>query len=232
MALRIFETDPNAKPKQSFSDDTVGRFHGGKQENGIPVALSEWRVTTGDPAVADAIAQLMGGTPVETDSTSENFIEVLTTKDKVKVILSGSDAISSDLKLWNGSALIHHCDGVEFLSPEEDKGKPCRCPELMEDRKAAAKAKRGPSPSIAVSFRLAEDYDLGLFKLQTGSWKLAEVLYQVENALDKIGGEVLCSIELELVEYTTKKGRDVSYRKPVIRVLKAWSDAIADEPAY
>ncbi|MFB6535099.1 hypothetical protein ACFCY8_26450 [Streptomyces noursei] len=231
MAIRIFETDPSAKPKATFSDDTVGRFHGGKQENGIPVALSEWRVTTGDPEVAAAVAQLMGGTPVETDSTSENFIEILTERDKVKVVLSGPDAISSDLKLWNGSALIHHCDGIEFLSPDEDKGKRCRCPELMEDRKAAAKAKRGPSPAIAVTFRLAEDYDLGLFRLQTGSWKLAEVLHEVENALDRVGGETLAELSLELVEYTTKKGRDVSYRKPVIRVLKSWSDAIA-EPKF
>lgn len=228
MAIRIFETDPNAKPKATFSDDTVGRFHGGKQENGIPVALPDWRVTTGDPDVAAAITQLMGGTAVETDSTSENFIEILTERDKVKVVLSGSDAIASDLKLWNGSALIHHCDGVEFLSPDEDRGKPCRCPALMDDRKAAAKSKRGPAPSIAVTFRLAEDYDLGLFKLQTGSWKLAEVLHEVENALDKIGGEALCSLELELVEYTTKKGRDVSYRKPVIRVLKSFNEAIAE----
>ncbi|MEU7642075.1 hypothetical protein AB0C11_39685 [Streptomyces sp. NPDC039016] len=228
MAIRIFETDPNAKPKATFSDDTVGRFHGGKQENGIPVALPDWRVTTGDPDVAAAITQLLGGSVVETDSTSENFIEILTERDKVKVVLSGPDAISSDLKLWNGSALIHHCDGVEFLSPDEDRGKPCRCPALMDDRKAAAKSKRGPAPSIAVTFRLAEDYDLGLFKLQTGSWKLAEVLHEVENALDKIGGEALCSLELELVEYTTKKGRDVSYRKPVIRVLKSFNEAIAD----
>jgi len=227
MALRIFETDPDARPKATFSDDTVGRFHGGKQENGVPVALAEWRVTTGDPDVAAAISQLMGGTPDETDSTSENFIEVLTGTSKVQVVLSGADAIKSDLKLWNGSNLIHHCDGVEFLSPDEDRGKPCRCPELMEDRKAAAKSKRGPSPSISVTFRLAEDYELGLFRLQTGSWKLAEVLHEVENGLDRIDGEALCSLELELVEYTTKKGRDVSYRKPVIRVLKSWSDAIA-----
>ncbi|MFJ7588424.1 hypothetical protein ACIQZO_13765 [Streptomyces sp. NPDC097617] len=231
MALRIFETDPNAKPKGSFSDDTVGRFHGGKQENGIPVALSEWRVTTGDPEVADAIAQLMGGSAVETDSTSENFIEILTTTNKVKVVLSGPNAISSDLKLWNSSQLIHHCDGVEFLSPDEDRGMPCRCPALMEDRKAAAKSKRGPSPSISVLFRLAEDYDLGLFRFQTGSWKLAEVLHEVENALEKVGGEALATIELELVEYTTKTGRDVSYRKPVIKVLKSWSDAVA-EPTF
>ncbi|MFF4392403.1 hypothetical protein ACFY0G_37480 [Streptomyces sp. NPDC001552] len=228
MALRIFETDPNAKPKQSFSDDTVGRFHSGKQVDNLPVALAEWRVTTGDPEVAAAIAQLMGGAPVETDSTSENFIEILTTTNKLKVVISGTDAITSDLKLWNGNALIHHCDGVEFLSPDEDRGKPCRCPELMEDRKATAKAKRGPAPSISVTFRLAEDYDLGLFRFQTTSWKLAEVLHEVENALDKVGGDALCTLELELVEYTTKKGRDVSYRKPVIHVLKSWSDAIAD----
>ncbi|MFI0262069.1 hypothetical protein ACH4OW_23865 [Streptomyces sp. NPDC017056] len=231
MALRIFETDPNAKPKATFSDDTVGRFHGGKQENGIPVALDRWRVTTGDPEVAAAVAQLMGGTPEETDSTSENFIEILTEQDKVKIVLSGPDAITSDLKLWNGSALIHHCDGVEFLSPDEDRGKPCRCPELMEDRKNAAKSKRGPSPSIAVAFRLAEDYDLGLFRLQTGSWKLAEVLHEVENALDRVGSEALAELSLELVEFTTKKGRDVSYRKPVIRVLKSWNDAIAEPTA-
>ncbi|MFI7357155.1 hypothetical protein ACIBTP_24870 [Streptomyces avidinii] len=231
MAMRIFETDPSARPKATFSDDTVGRFHGGKQENGIPVALAEWRVTTGDPEVADAIAQLMGGAPVETDSTSENFIEILTTTNKLKIVLSGSDAITSDLKLWNGSALIHHCDGVEFLSPDEDRGKPCRCPELMDDRKAAAKAKRGPAPAIAVTFRLAEDYDLGLFRFQTGSWKLAEVLHEVENALDKVSGEALATIELELVEYTTKKGRDVSYRKPVIRVLKSWNEAVT-EPTF
>ncbi|MFD4833740.1 hypothetical protein ACFWPV_28425 [Streptomyces uncialis] len=228
MALRIFETDPDAMPKNTFSDDTVGRFHGGKSVDGIPVPLPEWRVTTGDGDVADAIAQLMGGTPEETDSTSENFIEIMTERDKVQVVLSGPDAIASDLKLWNGSALIHHCDGVEFLSPDADRGKACGCPALMEDRKAAAKAKRGPSPSISILFRIAEDYDLGLFRLQTGSWKLAEVLHEIENALNKVGSEALCVLELELVEYTTKKGRDVSYRKPVIRVLKSWSDAIAD----
>ncbi|MER6364965.1 hypothetical protein [Kitasatospora sp. NPDC001527] len=226
--MRIFETDPDAKPRATFSDDTVGRFHSGKSVDNLPVALDEWRVSTGDPEVAEAIAQLLGGTPEETDTDKENFIIVDTDAAKVRVIIDGAAAISSDLKLWNGSALIHHCDGVDFLSPEEDKGKPCRCPELMVDRKAAAKAKRGPSPSVSVTFRLADDPDLGTFKFVTGSWKLAEVLYEVENALDRIGTEALCSLELERVEYTTKRGRDVSYVKPVIRVLKSWNDALAD----
>ncbi|GGR71283.1 hypothetical protein GCM10010252_06990 [Streptomyces aureoverticillatus] len=231
MGLRIFETDPDAMPKNTFSDDTVGRFHAGRLVNGVPEQLSEWKVTTGDPEVAAAVAQLMGGQPEETDSTSENFIEVLTSQSKVKIVLSGADAVTSDMKLWNGSNLIHHCDGVEYLSPDEDRGKSCGCPALMEDRKAAAKSKRGPAPSIAVTFRLAEDYDLGLFRFQTGSWKLAETLHEIGNALDKVNGEALAELSLELVEYTTKKGRDVSYRKPVIRVLKSWNDAVA-EPTF
>ncbi|MFE5896867.1 hypothetical protein ACFQ67_05515 [Streptomyces sp. NPDC056488] len=232
MALRIFETDPDAMPKGGFSDDTVGRFHSGRSVNGIPEALSEWKVSTGDPEVAAAIAQLMGGKPVETDAQSENFIEIFTDAKRVKVVLSGPDAISSDMKLWNGNVLIHHCDGVEFLSPETDRGKACGCPRLMEDRKAAAKAKRGPSPSISVLFRLAEDYDLGLFRFQTGSWKLAEVLHEIGNALDKVKGEAFAELALELVEYTTKKGRDVSYLKPTVKVLKSWSDAVAEPTPY
>ncbi|MFJ2907805.1 hypothetical protein [Streptomyces sp. NPDC087212] len=228
MAIRIFETDPDAKPKGTFSDDTVGRFHSGRSVNGIPEALAEWKVTTGDPEVAAAISHLMGGQPNETDSTSENFIEVQTDAKRVKVVLSGPDAISSDMKLWNGNVLIHHCDGVEFLSPDQDRGKACGCPSLMEDRKAAAKSKRGPAPSISVLMRLAEDYDLGLFRFQTGSWKLAEVLHEIGNALDKVDGEALVELSIELVEYTTKKGRDVSYYKPVVKVLKSWNDAIAE----
>ncbi|WP_328695748.1 recombination directionality factor [Streptomyces sp. NBC_00342] len=228
MAIRIFETDPDAKPKGSFSDDTVGRFHSGRSVNNVPEALAEWKVTTGDPDVAAAIAQLMGGQPVETDSTSENFIEILTDTKRIKAVLSGPDAIASDMKLWNGNVLIHHCDGVEFLSPDQDRGKACGCPSLMEDRKAAYKAKRGPGPSISILFRLAEDYDLGLFRFQTGSWKLAEVLHEIGNALDKVGAEALAELGIELVEYTTKKGRDVSYFKPVVKVLKSWNDAVAD----
>ncbi|MGW3229404.1 recombination directionality factor [Kitasatospora sp. NPDC001095] len=229
MAMRIFETDPDAKPAGTFSDDTVGRFHSGKQdEEGVPVALNEWRVSTGDPEVASAVSQLFGGTPEETETDKENYIVVDTSTAKVKVIIDGASAISSDLKLWNGSNLIHHCDGVEFLSPEDEAGTPCGCPPLMVDRKAKAKVKRGPSPSISVMFRIADDPDLGIFRFQTGSWKLAEVLHEIENQLDRIGSEALCSLELERVEYTTKNGRDVSYVKPVIRVLKSWNDVVAD----
>jgi hypothetical protein len=235
MALRIFETDPDAQPKQrtSYTDDTVGRFHSGTTEldakgQTIPVSLEQWRITTGDPAVADAVAQLYGGKPVETDSTSENFIEVLTSVEGVQIILDGPTAIRSDMKLWNRSKLVHHCDGVEFLSPDDKAGRPCGCPPLFAQRKQEAKDFMGPKPDIRVTFRLADDPELGKFRFQSGSWTMAEVLYQYEDALDRIGGEAVATMRLELVEYTTKKGRNVSYRKPVLDNIRSYNAAIAE----
>ncbi|MFD7611005.1 hypothetical protein [Streptomyces sp. NPDC059828] len=233
--LTIFETDPNAKPepKKTFSDDTVGRFHSGRQVDDVPEVLSEWRISTGDPVVAQAVAQLFGGEPIETDSRGENFIDVFTDRDSVPIVLDGPKSIYADLKLWNRSKLVHHCDGTRFLSPDEKKGKPCNCPELFAERKQAAKDFIGPSPSITVTFRLADDPELGRFKFQSGSWVMASVLHEYENALSAIDGPALAELTLELVEFTIKKGKNkglnVSYYKPVIEVLKSYNDAIADE---
>ncbi|OKI00156.1 hypothetical protein A6A06_23610 [Streptomyces sp. CB02923] len=235
MALTIFDTDPNAKPKpkQTFADDTVGRFHSGHQIDGQPEVLSEWRISTGDPMVAKAVAELFGGTPVETDSTAENFIDVFTSRESVPVVLDGPGAIHADMKLWNRNKLVHHCDGSVFLSPDERKGTPCACPELFAERKQAAKDLMGPSPSITVTFRLADDLELGKFKFQTSSWVMASVLHEYENDLEDTNGPALCDLSLELVEFTIKKGKNkglnVSYYKPVVKVLKAYSDAIAEE---
>ncbi|MDX2390199.1 hypothetical protein NJL88_08990 [Streptomyces sp. DK15] len=235
MALKIWDTDPNNKPKprQTFSDDTVGRFHSGRAVDGQPEALSEWRISTGDPEVAKAVAQLYGGEPIENEeSTSENYIDVFTEQESILVVLDGPSAIYSDLKLWNRNKLVHHCDGVSYLSPDERKGSACGCPEIFAERKQAAKDYMGPSPSITVTFRLADDYDLGKFKFQSGSWGMAEVLHEYDNALSRVKGEALCELTLELVEFTIKKGKNkglaVSYYKPVIKVLKSYNAAIAD----
>ena len=45
--------------------DIVGRVRSGAQIQGRPVALQEWRFTTGDPDVAAAVAEKYGGTPQE-----------------------------------------------------------------------------------------------------------------------------------------------------------------------
>jgi hypothetical protein len=223
MALRIFETDPDARPKpRQFAEDFVGRFRSGRMVGNRPDSLATWRVTTGDPDVADTVARLMGGTPAEWETSGEDFHEVLTDTDAAMVVIDGPSALSADMKLWGRSGLIHHCDGIEFLSPEEDRGQPCGCPPLMEDRKAQAKSGRGPQPNTNLIFRLADAYDLGKFRFQSTSWKLAEVVHEIDAALSRHSGEVLAELSLELVEYTTKSGRDVSYRKPVVKVLKPY----------
>lgn len=236
MATRIFETDPDAKPKPrvSYSKAEVDFFlRSGMQVPNAkgklePTSLAEWRVTTGDPEIADAVSQLLGGVPQEWDTPKDDALQVLTTSAKVQVVLSGSGAIQDKLILWGRQGPVHECDGMYFLSPEEDAGTPCGCPSLLADRKAQARAGRGPAPHTTVSFRLAEDYDLGAGQFTSTSWDLLTTLHEVRNDLDRIDGEALCELSLELVEYDTKAGRHVEYRKPVITVIKSWSDAIAD----
>lgn len=236
--FNLWATDPENKPtpRESFKDDTVGRLHSGyMDETGRkpkPVALSEWRFSTGERAVADALAQLFGGTPAENEeSTSENFIDVFSSATKVPVIIE-PDGIDADMKQWVNGKLIHHCDGVEFLSPDEKRGQSCGCPALFAERKQAAKDYQGPNPSITVTFRLADDPDLGKFKFVTSSWTLAAVLHEALGDLDRVGQTALAYLELEYVEYTPTKGpmrnKLVSYTKPVIRVAKPYNEAIAD----
>ncbi|MFJ4794004.1 recombination directionality factor [Kitasatospora purpeofusca] len=233
MRTQIWDTDPDAKPKprQTFSDDLAFRFRAGRMLNDRPVTLAHWRVTTGDPEVADAIAQLMGGKPEEWETSKEDFLEVLTTSESVKVVINGVKDIDSRFVLWGRSGgPIHECDGVNFLSPEEDAGTPCGCPALLADRKAQSRSGRGPSPQTKITFRLAEDYHLGKGQLTSTSWELVKVLHEIDDALDSVSGEALCSLTLELVEFTTSSGQAVSFRKPVIKVLKAYNEAIADDP--
>lgn len=242
LAVRIFETDPDAKPKPRAVSDVVGRFRSGRVEGRQPVALDEWRVTTGDPEVADAVAKIMGGTPEEWETQGEDNLEILTDADSVKVIVDGPSALDTDLKLWGmAGAIIHHCDGVAFLSPEEDAGKACGCPELLSERKALAKSGRGPKPDTRITFRLADAPHLGKFRMQSGSWDLVRVIHEYANALEDVDGPALCVLKLETVSFVPKggpmKGKTVSYKKPTLTVrgpapAAAVAAVVEDEPPF
>jgi hypothetical protein len=234
MALRIFDTDPEAKPKprkpQTTYERPVFQFRSGMQVDRKPVSLAAWRVLTDDPSVAQGIAELLGGRPEEYDPTKDMNLHVLTESESVDIVIAGSRAIEDKLILWGPGGPIHECDGEFFLSPAEDKGQPCGCPATLAERKDLAKRRRGPSPSINVTFRLAGlGYELGAGKLIATAWSLAEVIHEVKEALDQVEGEALCRLTLELVKYTNKAGINVEYRKPVITVLGSYNDAIADE---
>ena len=103
MALKIFGTDPESqpKPRQRFSDDIVGRFRSGHTLNGRPSALDDWRVTTGDPEVASAIYDLLGGdAPQKWDAKGEDDLEVFTASKEVEIILEGEKALRQSMLLW------------------------------------------------------------------------------------------------------------------------------------
>ncbi len=222
MALRIFETDPDAapKPRNPFMDDVVGKFKGGKLMGRRPVALSEWRVVSDDEDVADRVTELFGGeVDVSPDEEARDRYEVLTSAASVEIVIEAAGDLRSRMALYGNNGPIHVCDGAYFVAghPAEDKvGEPCGCPRSLADRKAEAKAGTGPKPDISLRFRLASDPDLGYFLFTTGSWSLVNDLAEIERGLE--AAPVRAVLRLELVEYTTKKGRDVSYTRPVVEI--------------
>lgn len=214
MAINIFKVDPNAK-SQRFSDDIVGRFRSGAQVNGRPLALEEWRVTTGDPEVAKAVQDMLGGDdPQEWATQTEETLEVFTKSKTLEVVFDGPGAIRSGMVLWGRNGIIHQCDG-------EVTTEGTACPQAgktVKERKEAAKAGHGCEPNIQVYFRLAEDPDLGKFKFFSGSWTLAEDIGDAEAALERIDGPARGTLTLEVVEYTTKAGQHRRFTKPVVKV--------------
>lgn len=240
----IWDADPDAAPKDmpSFSDDTVGRFRSGRLVKSgrteTPEALNEWRVTTGDPTVADKIAALFGGTPEEWDPEKEDRLEVLTTSKTVQIVIEPDGVDASFKQFVPGAGLTHHCDGFKYLSPEEDRGTACGCPSLIAERKMKATQMRGPKPSVDVTFRLLDAPDLGKFRFNSGSWKLVEALGPLFADLDDHGNStegdnpgkpVRASLTIENVSYVPKKGpragQTVSYNKPVIKVFGQYNEA-------
>jgi hypothetical protein len=242
MALRIFDTDPDAKPRKRETKATYERpvfqFRSGMQvfnkakRRLEPVSLANWRVLTDDPTVAQGISELMGGTPEEYDQTKAMHLHVLTESPSVEIVIAGSRAIEDKLIQWGQGGPVHECDGEYSLLPD-DRGEPCGCPRIMSERKELARKRppKGPSPSINVTFRLAgAGYELGAGKLIATAWSLAEVIHEVKDALDQVDGEALCRLEIEHVEYIDKATQEKrEFRKPVITVLGSYNDAIAEE---
>lgn len=219
MGLRLFETDPDAapKPRNRFADDLVGRFRSGYTINKRPAALEQWRVTSGDPEVADRIAELFGGEPQDWDATGEDNLEVFTDATSVSVILDGPSALRQEMVLWGRSGAIRRCDGVEQKGDGKE-GAPCECPASFSERKDAAKAGTGCQPNITIYFKLADEPELGRFRFTSGSWSLVKDIGDAERKLESIDGPALANLQLEVVEYETG-GRKRKFTKPVVDVI-------------
>jgi hypothetical protein len=238
MALKIWGTDPEAqpKPRQRFADDVVGRFRSGHQLGGQPASLDEWRVTTGDPEVADKVYELLGGdAPQSWETKGEDNLEVFTAVPEVEIILADPKALRQRMVLWSRQGkLVIDSDGETYAD-----GTPDPDAELtFAERKKKGQDGLGPSPQIEVYFRLAAEPDLGIFKYQTSSWSLASDLVrnQTEEELAEIDGPTLATIGIEEVSFVAKngprKGQTVTYNKPVLTIKGAApASESTDEPA-
>ncbi|MFI0716621.1 hypothetical protein ACH4SK_39780 [Streptomyces inhibens] len=203
----------------SIRREVVGQFQFGCVIDNRPVALPDWRVTTDDSGVAAEVARIVGGRTESALINGSDPLEVVTESPSVQV---GPGGIATHMKLWGSRGLMHHCDGVVFLSPDGARGRPCGCPRLMADRKEQAKLGRGPQSNTVAIFRLAGNYDMGDFRFQSISWKLAETVRDVRGELAALDDSTLCELSLEAVEFGTKSGRRVSYYKPVVKALGPW----------
>jgi hypothetical protein len=217
--LKIWGQDPEAqpKPRQRFADDVVGRFRSGHQLSGRPAALEDWRITTGDPEVADKVYDLFGGhAPQDWETKGEDSIEVFTAVPEIEVLIEDASKLRQRMVLWSRAGkLVIDSDG------ETD-------PDAMlsfQERKKKGQDGLGPSPQIEVYFRLAEEPDLGIFKFQTGSWSMAQDIPRdgTVEALEEIGGPAKATLALEKVSFIAKNGpragQTVEYTKPVLKIV-------------
>lgn len=222
--LKIFGTDPETqpKPRTSFADDVVGRFRSGYQIDGTPAALTDWRVTTGDPVVADKVFDLLGGdAPQEWAAKGEDKLEVFTASNEIEIIIPGPKSVRQRLVLWGRSGKpIYSTDGAT-----KDDGTPDPDADLsFAERKQKGRDETGPTPDVDVYFKLVGEEDLGIFQFKTGSWSIVQD-FAYDGTIEKlaeIDGPTRAVLKLEEVSFVAKngprKGQTVNYTKPVLKI--------------
>lgn len=203
------------QPEKKASADFVGRLRSGMVANGRPVALTTFRLTTGDKDVANKIADLYGGEPEEWETKSDEFWQVITDVSSVDVIIDSPDAVSAKMTLWGRNAKVRSCDGTV-----QDDGSACACPSSLSDRQAAGRAGTACNPDIFIAFHLADAPEIKL-KFATGSWQMAKEIGAVQDALERVGGAARATLSLQPVEYVTKAGEQRRYTKPVLKIIGA-----------
>lgn len=218
MAINIFDATNNA-PRKNI--DVVGRFRAGHTLGKRPMSLSEWRVTSDDPSITKAIADLYGGESQSWDNERQPY-EVFTTEASIPVIV---ERVFSSMTLWGRNGLIRRCDGQTLSFPEENAGEPCpECSKhkTLADRKEAAKKGTGCEPDINIRFRLTDAPDLGIFEFRSSSWSLAQDIGNVEEALSDFDGRAYGTLTLTPVEFTQKDtGLLRKFTKTVINLTEA-----------
>jgi hypothetical protein len=240
MPLKIFrdengENAPKTKGDSGgFADDLVGRFRSGYVDKtgrkDRPVGLQQWRVTTGDPSVADAVVDLLSAPNGvgEWETSGEDNLEVFTESDSVEILLEDARALRQQMVMRTLKGVLYRSDGETIFWPPEKKGEPDpQADQTFKERKAASKDGTGADAQVELYFRLAENPDLGIFKFQSGAWTLVsdlsfnETEEEIAEFFEKNPGEKLkATLALEEVSFVAKSGKmageTVTFTKPTI----------------
>lgn len=220
-------TNPNAGTEATESSDVVGRLRSGYQINGEPASLANFRVTTGDQAVLDAIIEAFGvdttkpnGGTGEWEATGEDYLEVFTTTSSVNIILaSANDYKASLTRRTRDGEFMYATDGEVITAVGEDYedeyevgDKDPQDGQDLETRKAKAKKGLGSSPDIRVRFQIEGFEQLGTFEFRTGGWSL--VHNDPEPKLRSLpDGPIKAVLKL-----TTVEGKKFTWTKPELLV--------------
>lgn len=217
MPINIFANAESTEAPPS--SDIVGRFRAGRQLQGRPMSLQTWRITTGDPAVASEVAELLGAVegPQEWDTKTDERLEVITEASSVDVIFDNAKAIRSEMVLWGRKGKLRSCDGITQAAKDGQPSKPCECPSSVSDKMQAAKDGTGCEPSISYLFRLADAPELGRFRFQTGSWTVARLAGEQESKLEDIDGPATATLELQ---QRTRKDTGTTYTVAILSNIR------------
>ena len=226
MALNIFAVDKsNAEDSEERSSDIVGRFRAGYQVDGRPVGLSEFRFTTPDPdigiRVADVLGLAEGDEGVrEWETTTEERWEVFTAASAVDIIVDGPGAIQASFVLWGQNGKILETDGSHLIEDGKVTDEICTMThgKTLKEILAAGRAGKGPGPSLAVYFSLADAPEIGKIRFYSSSGTAIEQFGEEASRLETLEGPQKYRLELKKVEFE-KDGETIRYSKPVLTYL-------------
>jgi hypothetical protein len=238
LALNIFRDEADQpRQKNSFADDVVGTFRAGHvDENGNPASLDTWRVTTGDPEVADAIADLLkGDAPAEWDTKSEETLEVYTEASSVYIVLEDAKAVRQRFVQRNRNGeFVYTSDGAT-----KDDGEPDPHAKLsLNERFKLAADGLGPALETTIWFRLddsmgdvtlggqpARPGDIGKFKFQSTGKTIGKAVLDnnIEDEIRDADGPVRAKLWIEKIRFTAKTGpragKLVEYNSAALKII-------------
>lgn len=231
MALNIFRDNEAVGEKSAKQfEGVVGSFRAGFLDGKEPKSLDEWRVTTGDPEVADAIHALLGGeAPAEWETKGEEALEVYTSAKSVSIVLEGPNAVRQRFIQRNKAGeVVFTSDGAMRSDGERD----AHASLGLEERLKLATDGMGPDLETTVWFKLADSYgeitlggsralpgDLGKFRYNSTGKSIGRQVDrdQIEAQIEELCSDyehefpgrpvpIKATLKIEKVSFTAKTG--------------------------